>query len=231
MDRNDCLVAGCDGLCDHYLPAPLIRFLEERPRSDPHAIHVTDLVYCPRKAYFRLVLNCPELTPSRSLFARNLGHLFHDRMAELADNVFEIAEAQLKRDIKVFRNTYTVVGTPDLLRYYSDDESYDIIDYKVVSSLPKNPKPAHCLQLSLYAWLLNKPINSLQVIYINTRGVMPYEIPVPNLQDIDDYVWHAVKTIFHEEPKPLEKGKDSECYTCPYLYVCGKQLPTRRAKE
>lgn len=230
MATVGCPVVGCDGNCTH-IPLPYaIRYLckVHNRKPEPNTFHVTELVSCPRKVALRHRGYEEEVT-ARSAIARNLGTIVHEYLSRFDDDGATV-EATISRKIKIADEEYLILGTPDLI-YDVENHEY-ILDFKLVSSLPESkPNDSHVLQVNLYRWLLADDTVRGAVCYISTRGLCIHPVPLFDLDLLEDFVYTTIQSIVATELPPiLPRGRDSECYTCSLVHVCGKEIRRRKPR-
>lgn len=122
-------------------------------------IHVSDLLGCPRKAWFDKQIEYPALPSSRLIVT--FGTLQHALLEEMEDENY-LAETIVEAS--------GVVGTVDA--WYKDGR---ILDYKTKRNAnPKYlPEKKHVMQVNIYAHMLReegKEVNSAAIQYLDFMG-------------------------------------------------------------
>ncbi len=112
-----------------YLPEPIIRHLQKQikfrpPR--PHVYHVTELIYCLRKAYYRRTIEKKATFNTKSLWNINRGNTFDKKWGKL----FKINQ----KNYRVHRLGLTISGTLDFVYDANDGDGDVLYDLKMPAS-------------------------------------------------------------------------------------------------
>jgi len=120
----------------------LLKYIYSHKRYRALDIHVSDLLVCPRRAWYDKQIEYPETAASR--FIVTLGTLQHALLEEMED------ETYLAENI-VETSDGNVVGTVDA--YYHNGR---IVDYKTTrnANLKYLPQKKHAMQVNIYAHML-----------------------------------------------------------------------------
>ena len=131
-------------------------YLERKIRDSLHyssMLHfgdfATDYVYCPLKLFWRVYLG-PRI--SWNAF---IGSAVH----RAVESFFEQKEVRISRDGIEGRVDFFIEDTP--------------VELKFTKSLPDKPKTHHELQASIYAWILDRPV---ELLYITPDGLRAFVI-------------------------------------------------------
>lgn len=222
----------------------LLKYIYSKERYRADEVHVSDILGCPRQAYFSKRFKLP-MEPHKQLIV-TFGTLQHQMLEEMEDEHYS-AE-------KILANS-GIVGTTDV--YYKDGR---IVDYKTTRNLDRRylPRKKHKMQVNIYAHLLRQDgyeVTSASIQYIDFMGpskcpkhkafVVPGnqypKCPICDLEQPDfhlgamlmeidllpedeveelikektDYLQHALDTEIIPEPTP-----DFLCRYCPFVSWC-----------
>lgn len=168
---------------------------------NPKIVFVTDLVTCSQKRVFRR--QYPELAfRFEPVFV--LGEMVHIGIENvLKDYGFQV-EVEIKRDIKVDNEKYTVKGRVDAV-------NQDIIvEIKTARTDASIPHEHHLMQLQIYLNLLNR--NNGVLIYVTPDRIAEIMIK-RELISIENLVKETVENTIHPR-------WDWECKYCIYSKMC-----------
>ena len=190
------------------LKTQFIEKLQEKSAPVRTEIHVSDLTYCLRKAYFRKFEN-RKLSEQQLIFFLD-GHQRHEGLQSLVSDVE--AEKTVKK--------YGVVGHIDLA-------SNNPIEIKTTRSRPNNNKPPHYFrQMAYYCLLTNSNKCSLITQYIND-GFISFEDVEFTEQELDQYLKEMLdsrdrlqKAYDMLNPKLLPFLADWQCNKCEFVERC-----------
>ena len=166
--------------------------------------------------------NLPDVTALKR-FA--VGHLFHEYVQEF----FKDAESEVlieTDDIKGYADLVTKDEVMDIKSInewsfkYLLDKDFDV----------SKAKPEHCLQVALYAKLLQKPKASLLFINTKSLGTVQFEvdliewIPKVNLELSQLNAYWLVKGLPKAAPRCYrnKEGNLAECSYCSFLTKCNQ---------
>lgn len=112
-----------------YIPEPIIRHLQEQIKFRPpfpHIYHVTELIRCLRKAYYRRVFPKKAVFNKKSLWNLYRGNTFDRKWSKL----FKINQ----KNYRVHRLGLTISGTFDFVYDANDGDGDVIYDLKMPGS-------------------------------------------------------------------------------------------------
>jgi CRISPR/Cas system-associated exonuclease Cas4 (RecB family) len=184
--------------------------LQEKSAPVRTEIHVSDLTYCLRKAYFRKYAN-RKLSEQQLIFFLD-GHQRHEGLQSLVKDVE--AEKTVKK--------YGVVGHIDLA-------SNNPIEIKTTRSRPRSNKPPHYFkQMAYYCLLTNSSKCSLITQYIND-GLITFEDIEFSNEELDQYLKEMLDSRDRLQraydtlnPKLLPFLEDWQCNHCEFISYCTK---------
>lgn len=143
--------------------------LQEKCAPVRTEIHVSDLTYCLRKAFWRRFKN-RQLSEQQLIFFLD-GHQRHEGLQDLVKN--------LEREVEVRR--YGIVGHLDLKDKHP-------VEIKTTRARPNGQKPAHYIRQGAYYCLItDTDIFSLITQYIND-GILTFEAIKFSKEDLDYYL-------------------------------------------
>ena len=178
-------------------------------------LHVTELVYCLRKAYYRRMLEksnepAPEMDLQHRWYLYR-GILFDEDWTGL----FE------RNQVRV---THRVRGGPTIAGRIDFIDGDTVWDLKTISNgyaVRDGPKPAHVKQVLFYSWVENMPNAGL--IYLHLGGVKIFrldtryaEAVVEELEEKARVLYEALKKA--EPPEPF--NEPWECKYCEFRDIC-----------
>ncbi len=147
-----------------------IQKLQEKCAPVRSEIHVSDLTFCLRKAYWRRFKN-RQLTVQQLIFFLD-GHQRHEGLQGLVHNLEH--EAEVRR--------YSIVGHLDLA------EGKVPVEIKTTRARPNGNKPAHYMRQGAYYCLLTGSDRfHLITQYIND-GALTFETVAFTREDLDAYL-------------------------------------------
>ena len=188
---------------------------ESRPQSPINEIHVSEITYCLRKAYY--VRKERVTPPLEKVTVLNIGRAMHLLIEKYIDSKRNV---EYEVEVKYPFREITVIGTIDLI------VDNTIIELKTVSRKPKEVYQHHYSQVNAYHFMLRekrKDINEVAyIVYINKRNGEIYVYTViPNLNDFMLTLLRAYQLYHHlisnEPPKPEYTYL---CNFCEYRMVC-----------
>ncbi len=161
--------------------------------------------------------NLPDITALKRF---TVGHLFHDYVQAFFTDA----------DIEVKVETDNIKGYADIV---DGDEIVDIKsvnDYAFKYLLDKEfdvskAKPENCLQVALYAKLLNKPRASL--LFINTKNLatVQCEVDLAKFIPLVDVELSTLNSAWEKKTLPPAVSRcynGSECKYCSFLQKCNQ---------
>ena len=193
---------------DQELRNEFITKLQEKCAPARQEIHVSDLTYCLRKAYWRRVKN-RKLSEQQLLFFLD-GHQRHAGLQELV--------GKLEHEVEV--KNFGVVGHIDLMDKHP-------IEVKTTRARNNGQKPPHYLRQCAYYCLITKNETcSLITEYIND-GMFTFERIEFTPQELNQYLEDLVdarnrlQNAFDKQTaKVLPFLKDWQCNHCEFVEDC-----------
>jgi len=179
-------------------------------------VQVTDIAYCPRKAYYEKKHGKREYTSNWSIFT---GILLHDVLLKA------MAE-YLKADAEVLTVELFEFSCGKVKLYAMCDLLTDnyIVELKTTSYLPEAPRYNHLLQLEAYLRLFDREYGYLvyierhygnRVIFKHRRDEQLYQTLLMRLEDFAYSLKHD-KAPSIREYSLCKLGKS----VCPYYDIC-----------
>ncbi len=196
---------------DLELKSQFINALQERSAPVRTQIHVSDLTYCLRKAYYRRFKN-RKLSEQQLIFFLD-GHQRHEGLQSLVSHLDKEKEVE----------KYGVVGHLDILDKHP-------VEIKTTRARPTNQKPPHYLrQLAYYCLLTDSATCNLITQYIND-GYLTFEHIEFSKLELDQYLRDMLEARdmlkFAYERKTvsqLPKGDEWQCRNCEFNQICGRE--------
>lgn len=176
-------------------------------------IHVSDLVYCLKKAYYRRK-GFEKIETRESLMTKSIGKGLHE-FYELLKNY--VKEAEVRK--------YDVVGTIDMLGEYPVELKTSRKNIKDVSDIPEN----YIRQIAYYCILTNKKIGFLIHIYIVKPSIKIFKLDYSQViekykKEFFERLEKLKKALEDDDPSILEGSNYSwECKECPFRSICLKK--------
>lgn len=198
---------------DITLKTNFVNRLQERCAPARTEIHVTDLTWCLRKAYYRRFQN-KKLSDGQLMFFLE-GHQRHEGIQSLLGNSRAVEQEVAK---------YGVVGHLDLLGNYP-------IEIKSTHSPPgKRINETHLRQLAYYCLLTDSTVCGLITEYIAERpedNLITFEQLTFSKLELDQYLRDMIEARdmlqFAYERKSvaqLTKGQEWQCRNCEFNQIC-----------
>jgi len=181
------------------------RFMEEKYKRVPEAIHAHDLTRCSQKRVMEE--QYPELA-EKTLFEPSvqIGEALHTFVEALP--TIDTAQKVFERTV----NRHLVVGKPDIT---TEEAVYNL---KFRRRLYDRPLEHDVLRASIYAWLARKPYG--HIVYLNPREFREWVVsPV------------TTETVLYLIEHPKSPRWDWECRLCPFKGYCPLMLPLRRSRS
>ncbi|MBO8181028.1 MAG: PD-(D/E)XK nuclease family protein [Archaeoglobus sp.] len=180
-----------------------------------NSLHVTELVYCLRKAYYRRMAEKEGEKEEKGIKQRwylYRGIVFDEAWTGL------FARNQVRVTHRV-RNGPTIVGRIDFI-----DDDGTLYELKTISNdyaIRDGPKPAHVKQALFYAWIEQAP--RVRLVYVHLGGVHIFELDTRLAEQVVEEVeqkaielWRALK-----EGRPPEPHNEPwECRYCEFRDLC-----------
>jgi CRISPR/Cas system-associated exonuclease Cas4 (RecB family) len=196
---------------DITLKNQFVERLQERCAPARKEIHVSDLTWCLRKAYYRRFQN-KKLTPEQLMFFLE-GHQRHEGIQSLLGNSRAVEQEVTK---------YGVVGHLDLLGNYP-------IEIKSTRSQPgKRINETHLRQLAYYCLLTDSNVCSLITQYIEDNLITFEQISFSKLE-LDQYLRDMIEArdvlqfaYDRKSPAQLPMGQEWQCRNCEFKGTCDK---------
>lgn len=188
--------------------------LQEKCAPIRTSIHVSDLVYCLRKAYWRRFKNKP-LTEKQLQFFLD-GHQRHQVLQGLVEN--------LEHEVEV--SNFGVVGHLDLMGQHP-------IEIKTTRARNNGQKPPHYLRQCAYYCLLTQSESCILVTQYINDGEFTFETIEFSPKELTEYLEEMLerrdglqKAIDREDPFSLPFLDDWQCRYCEFKVDCeGKGEP------
>ena len=180
-------------------------------------LHVTELVYCLRKAYFRRQMEKEGQHENKAL---------KDRWYLYRGIVFDEAWTSLFPRNQV-RVTYRIPNGPSISGRIDFETEDTVWELKTVSNdyaIRDGPKPAHVKQALFYAWVENMP--KAKLVYVHLGGVKIFELDTSRAGEVVDELVSRAKELYRalKEGRPPEPHNEPwECRYCPFRDLCEKQ--------
>jgi CRISPR/Cas system-associated exonuclease Cas4 (RecB family) len=196
------------------IPKPILDkmlSLSDRYGFDDKVFHVSELIYCLRKAYFRRrCFDKLKLNPLLRWFYFR-GRIFDDALTKL----FDLNQVEFKEKVDDFE----ITGTVDFI--------YDncIYELKTISVYPSSPLLKHVMQVCAYSHLSG--INKAKIIYVSLNDL-------PKVFDVDtsasNFCWSLIcsraRTLLEalkNNIPPDKSNEDWECNNCEFIDLCREE--------
>ena len=178
------------------------------------AIHVTELLYCLRRAYFRRIgVTAEQTDKSKWHFYRGL--IFD----KLWTGLFP------RNQIRV---THRVPDGPAIIGRFDfiiKENGEDIIcDLKTIANrwaLKDGVKEDHVKQVKFYAWCEN--VQKARLIYVSFEGVKVYDIDCSDADQVVKELEEKAKLLYNyltNKKLPPKTDRNWECQNCEFRYLC-----------
>ena len=184
--------------------------LQERCAPARTEIHVSDLVWCLRKAYYRRFQN-KKLSPEQLLFFLD-GHQRHEGIQSLLGK--DSKEQEVRK--------YGVVGHLDIARN-------EPVEIKSTHSQPKKISEVIMRQLAYYCLLTDSVACSLITHYIEDRLITFDRVAFSKLE-LDQYLHNMIEdrdllSFAYERTSvtQLPRGQEWQCRNCEFNQSCDKE--------
>jgi CRISPR/Cas system-associated exonuclease Cas4 (RecB family) len=183
----------------------------ENPKIDREKIiHVSDLVYCLRKAYYRL--KGQPTTDTTTVEYQIIGKTLH----QIIQNAFAYTEQEIEN--------YGIKGTVDILEGHETKIPIEIKTTRKKIQNIKDIPPTYLTQLSYYLVLLNCRVGYLAILNVVDADLKLYVVEI----DLEEAKKEMLgkKTLleyalFNNNPYILPKI-EWMCPSCEYRSVCQK---------
>jgi len=210
-------VIGEEQAIDMAIDSAIYDFLAKKHKIYAE-IQVTDLVYCPRKAYYEKKLGKREYTNNWSIF---IGILLHDVLLQAMGEY-------LGADVEVLTVELFELSCGRVKLYAMCDLLADnyVLELKTTSYLPEAPSYNHLLQLETYLRLFDRDYGYLvyierhyghRKIFKHRRDDQLYQTFLTRLEDFAYSLKHNVAPSY-KEYSLCKLGKS----VCPYYELCYK---------
>jgi CRISPR-associated protein Cas4 len=193
----------------------IARTVEKEYEYRDEVLHVTELLYCLRKAFYRRKV--PEEAQKRieQYWYVYRGNVFDELWCKL----FERNQVRVTHRIP---NGPTIVGRIDFVR--TENGEPVIYELKTVSShyaIKDGPKPHHVAQVKAYAWMEN--IKRAKLIYVSFEGVKVFDIDCSDAESVVLWLEGRAMKLYRslKENKPPEREEGWECRYCEFKDICG----------
>lgn len=177
-------------------------------------LHVTELLYCLRKAYYRRMAEKEgEASPEKQLAQRwylYRGIIFDEAWTSL------FVRNQVRVTHRV-PNGPTIVGKIDFI------ENDTVWDLKTISNeyaIKEGPKPAHVKQVLFYAWVQN--FSKAGLIYLHLGGVHLFELDTTPAEEVVRELEDKARKLYFalKSGDPPERVDTWECRYCEFKTIC-----------
>lgn len=210
-----------------HLPQPIIQHILNKSRERvvyPHVYHVTELIGCLRKAYFKRTYGDLIKHGLNTLWNFYRGHLFDDEFSPLF--------LRNQNPVTAQSGKCTIVGYYDFIH---NDILYDLktAHDRTMYYLKKDgPRPDNVIQVQAYMELANDPtIKHGRLIYIGLSP-NPLQFDVQRDPEAVNNLWIKVNNLEwalnHKDPHLLPIPKDAS-WRCKPEY-CEAQTECKRRR-
>ncbi|RLI81509.1 hypothetical protein DRP04_05975 [Archaeoglobales archaeon] len=200
------------------LPAEIRQHIDETLQKEFEyrygAVHVTELLYCLRKAYFRRIgVTAEQTDKSKWFFYRGL--IFD----KLWTGIFARNQVRVTHRIP---HGPVIVGRIDFIIRENGEDI--ICELKTVANrwaLKEGPKEDHVKQVKFYAWCEN--VQKAQLIYVSFEGVKVYDIDCSDVDQVVKELEEYAKLLQHclvTQQLPPKTERQWECQNCEFKYLC-----------
>ena len=198
---------------DTNLKTKFVERLQERCAPARTEIHVTDLTWCLRKAYYRRFQN-KKLNPNQLMFFLE-GHQRHEGIQSLLGDTRAVEQEVGK---------YGVIGHLDLLGNYP-------IEIKSTHGQPgKRINETALRQLAYYCLLTDSTVCSLITHYIEDNLITFEQITFSKLE-LDQYLRDMIEArdmlqfaYERKNPAQLPRGQEWQCRNCEFAQTCNQMI-------
>jgi CRISPR-associated protein Cas4 len=171
-------------------------------------IHVSDLVYCLRKAYFRLKGVTP--TDETAVEYQVIGKTLH----KIIQDAFKYVEVEVEN--------YGVKGTIDILEGQQTKIPIEIKTTRKKIENEKDIPPTYLTQLAYYLTLLNTHVGYLVILNVINADLKIFTVEI-NLEETKKQLLGKKQlleyALQHENPMILPK-LEWQCLTCEFRSAC-----------
>jgi len=197
------------------IKARIIEATESDYTHRDNSLHVTELVYCLRKAYYRRMAEKEGTKEEKGL--RERWYLYRGIVFDEAwTGLFARNQVRVTHRIK---HGPTIVGKIDFI-----DDDGTLYELKTISNdyaIRDGPKLAHVKQALFYAWIEQAP--RVRLVYVHLGGVRIFDLD-PRLADevVEELemkalkLWHALKSGTPPDPE----NEPWECKYCEFKDIC-----------
>ncbi|HHC19351.1 MAG TPA: CRISPR-associated protein Cas4 [Euryarchaeota archaeon] len=196
----------------------LVKYFFDREIYGPNEIGVSEAIWCPRKPFFRVVMNA-RIRPNRDMALGALAHYAVEEFIASKSPSEVVREERVSFDLG---NGYSLVGHVDLI---VDGVPYEL---KFPTSDGPNPnvEPFYMAQLNAYLNMLDVDYGYLVEFFFN-NGVYVEEVLVEKEPHSFDLLVDRAKKIVEAIKRgeiPQKSMFDWECRRCQFRFIC-KYLP------
>ena len=189
------------------------------------SLHVTELLYCLRKAYFRRKITDveKELTQRWYLYR---GNVFDQLWTPLFN----------RNQVRV---TYRVPGGPNIVGridfIWEENGEPVIYELKTISNryaIKDGPKEEHVKQVKFYAYCEN--IQVAKLIYVSFEGVKIFTIDCSNAEEVVNEIDERARRLYFflkSERLPPKTDKKWECKFCEFSDYCKNEEVRQEIKD
>jgi CRISPR/Cas system-associated exonuclease Cas4 (RecB family) len=200
------------------LPEPIWKkIVEDTAGYEPEigTYHVSELIYCLRKAYFRRMYR-DQITLNPTLRWYYYRGLLFDK---IWTKCFDLNQVPVQKVC----GEYTIIGRIDFIY---ENKIYEL---KTSFYLPKEPSVKHLAQVNCYSAMSG--IKEARLLYISFSGYPRiFTVDTSNSQDILNLVsLHAgiLHGCLKDKNPPAPNNEEWECRNCEVKEICQKEKDVR----
>jgi len=211
------------------LPNPILEHiltttLEEYEYRN-ETLHVTELLYCLRKAYLRRThLDIEKELEQRWYLYR--GSVFDRLWCEL------FPRNQIRITYRI-PNGPTIVGKIDFINKEGDDlVLYELKTIANRYAIKDGPKEGHIKQAKFYAWCEN--IDVAKLVYVSFEGVKIFTVDCSDAHEVVKELEERAKLLYNclkKERLPPRTDKEWECRYCEFRDICSVEEIRQEVKD
>jgi CRISPR/Cas system-associated exonuclease Cas4 (RecB family) len=180
------------------------------------SVHVTELLYCLRKSYYRRTeLSEEKEIEQRWFFYR--GIIFD----QLWTNLFPRNQVRVTHRIS---GGPTIVGKIDFIEMDDEPTLYELKTISNKYAIKNGPKEEHVKQIKFYMWCEN--IEKVKLIYVSFAGIAIFEIDVSDAESIVQELEETAKLLYDclvNEKLPPKTDRNWECKYCDFSELCSRE--------
>jgi len=207
------------------------RLYSDHPPRDERELYVTEVLYCPRKAFLNYTLNA-RFKPNVAMIE---GTIHHMAVPDL--DFWRGKDARFEVPVKYKVDDFVVSGRVDVVAM-KPDQTWEVYEFKFPARLGnENVEPTYLMQGNAYAFMLDDYVGySVTDVYVVEVAMDRFrdEIDVrvlytkPNREMFDAFLKKARYLIECIKNQELPEGPEFEweCNKCPYNIICNKIKPS-----